>query len=75
MIDNSRELLTSDVEGLDQLSAGDWELSEEELNSVDDLLLKVLVVDSKACVSDWLARRKDLVDFSSHLTIIDALDV
>ena len=63
------------MEGLDEFSAGSWELSKEEFNSVDNLLLEVFIIDSKACVSDWLARRKDLLDFSSNLTVINTLDI
>ena len=75
MIDDGRELLTSDVERLDELSAGERELSKEELDSVYDLLLEVLVVNSESCVSDWLARLKDLVDFSSNLAVVDTLNI
>ena len=75
MINDGRKLFTSDVECLDELSAGSWELSKEELNSVDNLLLEILIIDSKSCVSDWLARRKDLFDFSSNLTVINTLDI
>jgi len=44
------------MECLDEFSAGSWEFSKEELNSVDNLLLEIFVVDSESSVSNGSAR-------------------
>ena len=63
------------MECFDEFSAGSWEFSKEELNRVDNLLFEIFVVDSKSCVSNRSARRKNTINFGLHLTIINTLDI
>jgi hypothetical protein len=62
------------MECLDEFSAGSWEFSKEELNSVDNLLLEIFVVDSESCVSSRSTRCEDAFDFGLHFIIINTLD-
>lgn len=55
---------------MDELTTAGWEFAKEELDGGNDLLLKLLIVDSEAFLN-CIALEQGLVDFCLNLASID----
>jgi hypothetical protein len=71
MINDGRKFSASGDQCLDELCAAGWEFAKEEFDGGDDLLLKLLIINSEAFLISLKTWSENLVDFSLNLTSIN----